>query len=65
MAFPSLREKCLNTEFFLVRIFLFFSPNKGNYGPEKTPYLDTFHAVLTFLPVTIFPQKIQFESGNF
>ena len=23
-----------------------FSPNTGKYGPEKTPYLDTFHAVL-------------------
>ena len=22
-----------------------FSPNSGKYGPEKTPYLDTFHAV--------------------
>ena len=22
-----------------------FSPNAGEYGPEKTPYLDTFHAV--------------------
>ena len=22
-----------------------FSPNAGKYGPEKTPYLDTFHAV--------------------
>ena len=45
--------------FFLVRIFphsdwiqkvteyLFvFSPNAGKYGQEKTPYLDTFHAVL-------------------
>ena len=21
------------------------SPNGGKYGPEKTPYLDTFHAV--------------------
>ena len=21
------------------------SPNAGKYGPEKTPYLDTFHAV--------------------
>ena len=50
-----LREKCSNTEFFLVRIFLYsdwiriqnteFSPNTGKYGPEKTPYLDTFHAV--------------------
>ena len=24
----------------------FFSPNKGKYGPEKTPYLNTFRAVL-------------------
>ena len=44
-----LREKCPNTEFFLVRIFphsgWIFSPNAGKYGPEKTPYLDTFHAV--------------------
>ena len=23
-----------------------FSPNTGKCGPEKTPYLDTFHAVL-------------------
>ena len=28
----------LNTE-------IVFSPNLGKYGPEKTPYLDTFHAV--------------------
>ena len=53
----SLREKCLNTEFLLVRIFSHsdwlrrdtkylsvFSPNAGKHGPEKTPYLDTFHA---------------------
>ena len=26
--------------------FLVFSPNTGKYGPEKTPYMDTFHAVL-------------------
>ena len=25
-----------------------FSPNAGKYGPEKTPYLDTFHTVLDF-----------------
>ena len=50
--------KCPNTEFFLVRVFLHsnwirkdtpylsvFSPNAGNYGPEKTPYLGTFQAV--------------------
>ena len=49
---------CQNTEFFLVRIFPHsdwirrdtsylsaFSPNAVKYGAEKTPYLDTFHAV--------------------
>ena len=25
--------------------FSIFSPNTGKYGPEKTPYLDTFYAV--------------------
>ena len=30
----------LNTERYEV------SPNTGKYGPEKTPYLDTFHRVL-------------------
>ena len=37
----SLREKCRNTEFFLVRI----CSNVGKYGPEKTLYLEIFHAV--------------------
>ena len=54
----ALREKCPSTEFFLVCIFphsdwirrdtpylSVFGPNAGKYGPEKTPYLDTFHAV--------------------
>ena len=49
---------CPNTEFFLVLIFQHsdwirtdtsylsvFSLNAGRCGPEKTPYLDTFHAV--------------------
>ena len=26
--------------------FPVFSPNAGKYGPEKTPYFDTFHAVI-------------------
>ena len=31
--------------------FPLFSPNAEKYGPEKTPYLDTFHTVcvLTFV----------------
>ena len=54
----ALREMCPHTEFFLVRIFphsdwirrytkyfSVFSPNAGKYGPEKTPFFDTFHAV--------------------
>ena len=57
--FVPLREKCRNTELFLVHIFLYsdwirrftpkisvFSSNTGKYGPEITPYLDTFHAML-------------------
>ena len=31
----------LNTERYSV-----FSPNAEKYGPEKTPYLDTFHTVI-------------------
>ena len=51
-------ERCPNKEFFLVRIFphsdwiwrdteylSVFSPNAGKSGREKTPYLNTFHAV--------------------
>ena len=36
-----LREKCPNTEF----LWSVFTPNTGKYGPEETPYLDTFYAV--------------------
>ena len=36
----TLPEKCPNTEYLSV-----FGPNAGKDGPEKTPYLDTFHAV--------------------
>ena len=33
----------LNTERY--ELSPVFSPNTGKYGPEKTPYLDTFHTV--------------------
>ena len=33
----------LNTEIYRVNTVL--QSNTGKYGPEKTPYLDTFHAV--------------------
>ena len=31
--------------------FPVFSQNAGKYGPEKTPYLDTFHAVTKLNPI--------------
>ena len=39
----------LNTERYSV-----FSPNKGKYRPEKTTYLDTFHAVYRSCNLVIF-----------
>ena len=36
----------LNTEIYGVWFFV-LSLNTGKYGPEKTPYLGTFHAVKT------------------
>ena len=38
---------------FLVRIF----PHAGKHRPEKTPYLDTFHAVKA--TVSLFPMLVQ------
>ena len=29
---------------------VFSGPNTGRYGPEKTPYFDTFHVVLMAIP---------------
>ena len=42
----SLREKCPNTEYFLLRIFLYSDGIQENTDQKKTPYLDTFHAVI-------------------
>ena len=36
-----MREYCSNTEFF----WSVFSSIRTEYGPEKTPYVDNFHAV--------------------
>ena len=57
----TMREKCPNTELFLVRIFLYsdwirrdtlhlsvFSPNTGKSGPEITPHLDTCMNLIGF-----------------
>ena len=41
----TLREKCPNTEFFLyLSVFFCIQSDAGKYGPEKSPYMDTFHA---------------------
>ena len=68
---------CPNAEFFLVSIFphsdlirrntenlAVFNPNVGKYGPGKTPYLDTFHAVILIIlfetqkqPLVVFYKK--------
>ena len=62
----TLREKCPNADLFLVRIFLYskwirkisvFSPNTGKYGPEITPYLDTFHAVMVSWFIRMFKES--------
>ena len=45
-----------------IRIFFWseFSPNTGKYGPQKTPYLDTFYAV----PDTLSYNNIKIEFSN-
>ena len=49
----ALREKCSDTEFFPV-----FSTNVGKYGPEKTLYLETFHAVFLFSSRFVLSRKV-------
>ena len=57
----------IRSEYGEIRSYLsIFSPNAGKSGPEKTPYLDTFHALyfgeLAFVAVVIFDKKITFEN---
>ena len=46
-----LREKHPNTDYLSV-----FSPNTVKYGPEETPYLDTFHKVIMLFFSRDFPK---------
>ena len=59
-----------HTAWNLSRYGVFSSPNRGKYGSEKTPYLDTFHAVSwlvedlfdsTFLEIfsSVYPMKMK------
>ena len=71
IVFHPLREKCPNTEFFLVSIFphvdwiwrdtpylSVFSPNAGKYGLGKTPNLDSFYAVrYVDIDETLYPYR--------
>ena len=38
----------IHTEWKVPNYGVFSCPNTGKYGPEETPYLDTFHAVTQF-----------------
>ena len=40
-------KKCsvIFVKIWTLKYFPLFSLNAGKYGPEKTPYLDTFHEV--------------------
>ena len=61
-----LREKCPNTK-FLLEFFTYlsvFSPNAGKYGPEKTPYLDTFHTVSTYNNIFVTIMIIYLQQWN-
>ena len=62
----TLHKKCPNTELFLVLIFLYleYSTNTGKYGPEITPYLDTFYAVQIFKTFVIHIQWLQRYTDN-
>ena len=42
-----------------------FSPNAGKHGPEKTPYLDTFHAANIFHKMIYTSISIKQEKSHF
>ena len=49
----------LNTEIFSV--VSVFGPNTGKYGPEITPYLDTFYTVSKNIVLQLSPE---YSQGN-
>ena len=55
-AFSLTVSKVSKNGVFSAPYFPAFSPNTGKYGPEKTPNLDTFHAV----PATILNESKDF-----
>ena len=54
----TLREKCPNMERVFSGPYLpVFGLNTGKYGPDKAPYLDTFHTVILFISAGPFFQE--------
>ena len=43
---------------------VFFGPYFPVFGPEKTLYMDTFYAVWSFQPLTIFTKKLHRECST-
>ena len=50
------KKKKIDTAGKVSKFGVFSDPNAGKYGPEKTPYVNTFHAVKkrSNLELTIF-----------
>ena len=42
-----------------------FSPNTGKYGPEITPYLNTFHRVMKLQNLVIFSFQITINDYHY
>ena len=49
-----LRKKMSKYGVYSGSYFFVFCPNTGKYGPEVTPYLETFHAVVVYLIICWF-----------
>ena len=58
MANTDLQSLITSAAFKVSKYGVFSCPNTGKYGPEKTPFWDTFHAVISYHPKKK-QQKIQ------
>ena len=51
-------------EVFSGRYVPVFGLNTGKYGPEKTPYLDTFHAVLFIITSKMIGKSVMMTENS-
>ena len=58
----TLREKCPGV--FSGPYFPIYGLNTGKYGPEKTPYLNTFHVVPGYLKAATYTNTDQTRFWN-